>query len=243
MKKIILLCLASAISGYGFSQSGLNDLLNKGKDKLNNGTGGNKALSNEEVVSGLKEALTVGSNKSGEKASKVDGFYKNPAIKIPFPPEAKQMETTLKNVGMTKQVDAFTMNLNRAAEEAAKDAAPIFVAAIKSMSVADGFSILKGADNAATKYLKDKTTNDLTVKFKPIVEAALKKVAITKYWTPLATAYNKIPGTKKQNPNLEAYVTGKALEGLFKLVADEELKIRKDPAARVTDILKKVFGS
>ena len=127
-------------------------------------------------------------------------------------------------------------------ELAAKDAAPIFVNAIKSMSIADGFTILKGANNAASTYLKDKTNAELTAKFKPIVASALKKVAITKYWNPLVTTYNKVPGAKKQNPNLEAYVTQRAIEGLFKLVADEELKIRKDPASRVSDLLKKVFG-
>ena len=134
------------------------------------------------------------------------------------------------------------MQLNRAAELAAKDAAPIFVNAIKSMSIADGFTILNGANNAASTYLKDKTNAELTAKFKPIVASALKKVAITKYWNPLVTTYNKVPGAKKQNPNLEAYVTQRAIEGLFKLVADEELKIRKDPASRVSDLLKKVFG-
>ncbi len=240
MKKLVLLCFAIATSTISFSQTTLDDLIKKGQGQMKNGSG--NSLSNDEVVSGLKEALTVGSNKSSAQASKADGFYKNPAIKIPFPPEAKQMESTLKGIGMTKQVDKFTMQLNRAAELAAKDAAPIFVNAIKSMSIADGFTILKGANNAASTYLKDKTNAELTAKFKPIVASALKKVAITKYWNPLVTTYNKVPGAKKQNPNLEAYVTQRAIEGLFKLVADEELKIRKDPASRVSDLLKKVFG-
>lgn len=240
MKKLVLLCFAIATSTISFSQTTLDDLIKKGQGQMKNGSG--NSLSNDEVVSGLKEALTVGSNKSSAQASKADGFYKNPAIKIPFPPEAKQMESTLKGIGMTKQVDKFTMQLNRAAELAAKDAAPIFVNAIKSMSIADGFTILKGPNNAASTYLKDKTNAELTAKFKPIVASALKKVAITKYWNPLVTTYNKVPGAKKQNPNLEAYVTQRAIEGLFKLVADEELKIRKDPASRVSDLLKKVFG-
>ena len=240
MKKLVLLCFAIATSTISFSQTTLDDLIKKGQGQMKNGSG--NSLSNDEVVSGLKEALTVGSNKSSAQASKADGFYKNPAIKIPFPPEAKQMESTLKGIGMTKQVDKFTMQLNRAAELAAKDAAPIVVNAIKSMSIADGFTILKGANNAASTYLKDKTNAELTAKFKPIVASALKKVAITKYWNPLVTTYNKVPGAKKQNPNLEAYVTQRAIEGLFKLVADEELKIRKDPASRVSDLLKKVFG-
>lgn len=219
-------------------QNGINQVTNA----VNNVTSGNTNLSNEEVVKGLKEALNIGTKNSTGKASKVDGFLKNPAIKIPMPPEAKSMETTLRGFGMNKPVDDFIVSLNRAAEEAAKDAAPIFLNAITSMSISDGFSILKGSDNAATSYLKDKTTAELKIKFKPIVAAALKKVQVTKYWKPLASRYNKVPMVKPVNPNLDEYVTNKAMEGLFKLLAEEELKIRKDPAARVTDILKKVFG-
>ncbi len=239
MKKTILLCFTIAMSTISFSQTALENIIKKGQDQMKNNSG--NSISNDEVVNGLKEALTVGSNKSSTQASKADGFYKNIAIKIPFPPEAKQMESTLKGIGMTKQIDNFTMQLNRAAEMAAKDAAPIFVNAIKSMSIADGFTILKGANNAASTYLKDKTNAELKAKFKPIVASALKKVAITKYWNPLVTTYNKVPGSKKKNPNLEDYVTQRAIEGLFKLVADEELKIRKDPASRISDLLKKVF--
>ena len=206
-------------------------------------TTGDKPLSNEEVISGLKEALTVGTNNSGAMASKLDGYYKNPALFIPFPPEAQKVKDYATKIGMSGQVDKFEMTLNRAAEEAAKDAAPVFVNAIKGMSIGDGFAILKGADNAATQYLQDKTTAELTQKFTPIVQAAIDKVELTKYWNPLVTNYNKVPFVEKQNPDLTAYVTGKAMEGLFKLITDEELKIRKDPVARVSDILKKVFGS
>ncbi len=211
---------------------------------LNNKSGAaSKPLSNDQVISGLKDALTVGTNNSTGIASKVDGFYKNPKLFIPFPPQAKQVKSKMDALGMKPQTDKFVMTLNRAAEEAAKNAAPVFIAAVKGMSIGDGFKILKGADNAATQFLKDRTTADLTQKFTPIVKAALDKVQITKYWNPIITKYNKIPMVQKQNPDLTAYVTQKAMAGLFLLIAEEELKIRKDPMARVTDILRTVFGS
>ena len=199
-------------------------------------------LTNDEVIQGLKEALTVGTNNSSGKASQTDGYNANPLIHIPFPSEAQKMENSLRGLGMNKQVDDFILTLNRAAEEAAKEAAPVFIAAVKGMSIGDGFAILKGADTAATHYLKDKTTAELKANFKPKVAAAIEKVKLTSYWNPLVTRYNKIPMVTKVNPDLEEYVTLKAIEGLFKLVAEEEAKIRKDPAARVSDILKKVFG-
>jgi hypothetical protein len=238
MKKLFLM-LAVLSAATANAQININNIGNQ----INNAVNGNgQTLSNDEVIRGLKEALSVGSKNSSDRAAKIDGFYKNPNIKIPFPKEAQEMERVLKNAGMTNQVNNFVLTLNRAAEEAAKDAAPIFLNAITSMSIADGFSILKGGDNAATTFLKDKTNAELLVKFKPVVASALQKVQVTKYWNPLVTKYNKIPMTKKMNPNLEEYVTKKAIEGLFKLVAEEELKIRKDPGSRVTDILKKVFG-
>ncbi len=204
---------------------------------------GTKPLSNDEVIKGLKDALTVGTNNSTGIASKLDGYYKNPKLFIPFPPEAKQVKDKMDALGMKPQTDKFVMTLNRAAEEAAKNAAPVFINAVKEMSIGDGFGILKGADNAATQYLKDKTTAELKQKFTPIVKAAIDKVEVTKYWNPIITKYNKIPMVQKQNPDLTAYVTEKAMAGLFMLLAEEELKIRKDPMARVNDILKRVFGS
>lgn len=204
---------------------------------------GSKPLSNDEVIRGLKDALTVGTNNSTGIASKLDGFYKNPKLFIPFPPEAKDVKQKVDALGMKSQTDKFVMTLNRAAEEAAKNAAPVFVNAVKGMSITDGFTILRGGDNAATMYLKEKTTGELRSKFTPIVKAALDKVEVTKYWKPIISKYNKIPLVKKQNPDLTAYVTDKAIAGLFILLAEEELKIRKDPAARVTDILQRVFGS
>jgi len=218
------------------AQINLNNTLNSINQNLGQG------LSNDKIVSGLKEALTRGSNNSSTKASKVDGFYKNPAIKIPFPKEAQDMERTLKSLGMQKQTDAFVKSLNRAAEDAAKKAAPIFIKAITSMSINDGLNILRGGDHSATNFLQGKTTPDLKKEFSPIVKSSLAKVQVTKYWAPLAKNYNKIPTVKKLNPNLEEYVTAKAIEGLFKLVAEEEAKIRKDPVATGSALLQEVFG-
>lgn len=245
MKKIFYPLLAViGVVLYSCTAQQIQDSANAAKDALNTGaTPAEKPLSNDEVISGLKEALTVGTNNSTAFASKVDGFYKNPSLFIVFPPEAQKVKDWAIKMGMNSQVEKFEMTLNRAAEEAAKDAAPVFVNAVKGMSIGDGFAILKGADNAATQYLIDKTSAELKQKFTPVVQTAIDKVELTKYWNPIITAYNKVPLVQKQNPDLTAYVTDKAMSGLFKLIADEELKIRKDPVARVTDILKRVFGS
>jgi hypothetical protein len=203
----------------------------------------NKGLTNQEIIDGLKEALSIGSNNAGSSASKVNGFFGNSLIKIPFPPEAVKMESKLRSIGMGKQVDEFILTMNRSAEEAAKQSAPIFVNAVKSMTINDGIGILKGKDTAATSYLRQKTISELHMKFKPVIKSAIQKVDVTRYWNPLITAYNKIPMVEKMNPDLDEYITNKALNGLFVLVAQEEIKIRKDPAARVTALLKKVFGN
>ena len=198
--------------------------------------------SNDEIISGLKEALSTGANNSSGIASKVDGFNKNPMLFIPFPPEAEKMKKKLIDLGMQNKITEFETSLNRAAEEASKSAAPIFIDAIKNMTLTDGMGILKGGDTAATHYLREKTYASLITAFKPTVKNAITKVEVTKYWNPLVTTYNKIPFVEKQNPDLDSYVTNLAAQGLFKLVREEEAKIRKDPLARATDILKKVFG-
>lgn len=202
---------------------------------------GTNALSNEEIVSGLKEALSVGARNAGTQLSKTDGFFKDAAIKVLMPEEAKKVEQKLRAFGMGKLVDDAILSMNRAAEDASASAAPIFVDAIKSMSITDAVGILKGGDHSATDYLKGKTTSALTASFKPVIEQSLAKTNATKYWNTLFTAYNKI-SADKVNPDLSAYVTEKALSGIFYQVALEEGKIRKDPVARTTDILKKVFG-
>jgi Protein of unknown function (DUF4197) len=235
MKKFLLLALLLS-SLFSKAQVNINNILNSVNSTLGNG------LSNADITKGLKEALNVGTKNATGKASKVDGYYKNNLIKIPFPSEAKDMRSTLMKMGMKKQVEDFEKQLNRAAEDAATKAAPIFLAAITKMSINDGLTILRGKDDEATQYLKKSTSAELSKQFRPIIAASLKKVQITKYWNPLFTTYNKVPFVKRVNPNLDDYVTQRAIEGLFKLVAQEETKIRKDPAARISDILKKVFG-
>jgi hypothetical protein len=220
--------------------------LNKALDEANKQLGGvttGTPLTNAEVVQALKDALTQGTNKSATNASKLDGFNKNPKIRIPFPPAVQNVKDWAIKFGMQAQVDKFEETLNRAAEEAAKGAAPIFVDAIKAMTVADGLTILRGSDTAATHYLRDKCTASLNTKFKPTVKEATQKVELTKYWTPITTAYNRVPGHSPVNTDLDQYVTDRAVDGLFKLIGDEETNIRVNPAARATDMMKKVFGS
>lgn len=218
------------------------DKIKKEATKVLTETTKGSPLSNDEVVKGLREALSIGSQNAGKSASKVDAYYKNPQLFIPFPPDAQKVANKLRELGFGKKVDQFVVTLNRAAEKAAVDAAPIFVTAVKSMSISDGVAIVKGADNAATEFLRKNTNTQLNTQFKPVISNALAQTSATKYWTEIISIYNKVPGVTKMNPDLAAYTTQKAINGLFVLVAAEELKIRKDPAARVTDILKKVFG-
>ncbi len=216
------------------------------KDAANKMTGsGASGLTNDEVIAGLKEALGKGAEKSVQSGSALDGFWKNDRIRIPFPPEAEKMKSTLTGIGMTKQVEEFELTMNRAAEEAAKEALPVLKDAVLGMSVGDGFAILKGDDHAATSYLTERTSVTLTERFKPIVARATQKVALASYWTPLANGYNKagmFTGAKAVDPDLDAHVTQKAIDGLFSLIADEEARIRKDPLARTSDLLQRVFG-
>lgn len=202
---------------------------------------GNGTLSSTEIASGLKEALSIGTQNSASRLSAVDGFFSNAAIKILLPDEAQKVESTLRNIGLGNLVDKAILSMNRAAEEASKEATPIFVSAIKEMTITDALGILKGGDHAATDYFKGKTTVPLTNAFKPVIEKALAKTNATKYWSDVFTAYNKFT-TKPVNPDLSGYVTEKSLSGIFYEVSLEEQKIRKDPAARVTELLKKVFG-
>jgi hypothetical protein len=210
--------------------------------KLKNAITG-ESLTSEQVGEGLKEALTNGVSKGSDLLSQTDGYFKNPEIKIPFPPEVKQVEERLRQMGMGSQVDNFILALNRGAEDAAKEAKPIFVSAIKQMTIQDAWSILKGDQDAATQYLKRTTSSQLTEKFKPIIQNSLNKVNATKYYADLVNTYNKIPLVQKVNPNLDEYATGKAIDGLFVMVAKEEKNIRENPGARTTDLLKKVFAS
>lgn len=212
------------------------------KNPLNKLFGKTKGLSNDDVVAGLKEALSVGTERGTKQLSAVDGFFGNAALKILMPDEAKKVEQKLRSVGLGKQVDQAILSMNRGAEDAAKSAAPIFINAVKQMSIQDAMGILRGSDSAATNYLKGKTTAQLTEAFRPVIETSLKKVDATKYWNTVFTTYNQF-SKEKINPDLTAYVTERALSGIFVQLAAEEMKIRKDPMARTTDILKKVFAN
>ena len=200
------------------------------------------ALSESDIAAGLKEALVKGTGPGTATASKLDGYFKNPRLKIPFPPEITKVETKLRQLGMNNLVDDFILSLNRGAEKAATEAKPIFVDAIKSMTVKDAWGILRGEDDAATDYLRRTTSNSLEAAFKPVIKTSLDAVDATKYFTKIVNTYNKIPLIEKVNPNLEDYATDKAMFGLFLLIEDEERKIRKDPVARTTELLKKVFS-
>jgi hypothetical protein len=255
MKKTLLIILALTLSFGAFAQFNLGNAIDNAKKDVKKDvnsiegkkdTTGGTGLSNDDIVNGLKEALKVGSNNAGSKGSQVDGFNKDSLIKIPFPPDAQKVKDYAIQAGQQKQVDDFIVSLNRAAEKAAVKAAPIFLDAITSMSITDGLHILQGPNDAATQYMKGKTMQQLHDIFLPIVKDAIQSVEVTKYWTPLADAYNAttmFTGNSKVNTDLNEYVTQMALKGMFILLAQEEFKIRKDPVARVSDILKKVFGS
>jgi hypothetical protein len=251
MKKFTILVLA--LTFFNFSQAqGILGKLNKavtgdssksalgGISKTFGGSKG--SLSNDEIISGLKQALTIGVDSAAKKLNKTDGFFTNAALKILMPEEAKKAEATLRQFGMGSLVDKAILSMNRAAEDAAGGISTIFWDAIKGMSVTDGIGILRGGDFAATEYLKRNTTAQLTEKMRPIIEQSLAKVNATSYWKDVFTAYNKF-SNQQVNTDLAAYVTERSLSGVFYSVGQEEQKIRKDPAAQVTDLLKKVFGN
>ena len=215
------------------------DLLNKAGSLFNKNEASD--LSGNEIVAGLKEALVIGAEKSGQKLSSPDGFLKDAAVKILMPREVQAIEKKMRLLGMGKLVDNAVESMNRAAEDASKEAAPIFVSAIKKMTVKDALKILRGADTAATGYLRTSTSPELTGAFMPIIEEALKKVDATKHWEAVFNTYNRF-SSQPVDTDINRYVTQKALDGIFYYVAQEEINIRKNPAGRVTDVLKKVFG-
>ena len=228
------------------SQIKLNKISEKVPNNILTEKNSKSSLSNEEIVKGLKEALTIGVEKGSNKASKVNGFLNNEAIRLPFPPDAQKVKEVCLKFRLNAKVDEFEETLNKAAEEACKTAAIIFKNAVLNMSVKDGFQILKGEDNAATNYLKEQTTNDLYTLFFPEVKNAIEKVKLTSYWEPLTKKYNqttRLSGNEPVNTDLNKYVTEKAIEGIFHLIEIEEKAIRKDPLQRTSDLLKKVFGN
>ena len=231
MKKILLILSISLLPFFGCDTA---------KNIL--ASVGNGNLSSAEVVQGLKDALRVGTDSSTYHLALLDGFYKDDMIKILMPPEAQKLEKTLRGVGLGSIVDKAVLSMNRSAEDATKYVGDIFLNSIKQMSIQDAFGILRGNDRAATDYLKRTTSAQLTAAFKPVVSKSLQFTDATKYWKDVFTAYNRFSNTPV-NTNLTDYVTQKALDGLFYHIGLEEQKIRKDPAARVTDILKKVFAN
>ena len=191
---------------------------------------------------GLKQALEFGTNYSADRLSAKDGFLGNMAVKILFPDEAKKVENTLRSLGLNQLCDNVILSLNRAAEDAAKEAKPIFVAAIKQMTFQDVSNILLGEQDAATNYFKRTTSSLLAQKFRPVIKSSINKDGATPYWTDITTRYNKIPLVKPIQTDLTGYVTDKAIAGLFVEIAQEELKIRQQASARSTPLLQKVFG-
>lgn len=236
MKIIFFLSLICLFSLNTFGQITLNKLKQAVTTKA-------APLSESDIASGLKEALNIGAKNASARLNAQDGFNKNAKVRIPFPEDAQRVATKLREMGFGKKVDEFELTLNRAAEQAAREAAPIFVNAITSMTITDAKNILTGSDSSATSYLRTKTSASLTSAFSPHIQKALDATTATRKWKELATLYNRVPLVKKVETDLVKFTTGKALKGLFTVVAEEELKIRKDPAARVTDLLKRVFGS
>ncbi|NIO03797.1 MAG: DUF4197 family protein [Proteobacteria bacterium] len=238
---LILLGLVSfpSASTYG----GLTDIL-KGLGDIDIG----KILKGEElseskIIEGLKEALTIGTGNAVSNVSQLDGYLKNPKIHIPLPENVQKVEKILRTVGYGSKVDAFELSMNRAAERAAPEAKALFVGAIKEMTISDARKILQGRDNEATLYFEDKTRGRLYELFEPIVHTAMSKVGVTRSYQELDAKVRTIPFADELSFDLDEYVTNKGLDGLFFMVAEEERKIRQDPVARVTDILKEVFGS
>jgi Protein of unknown function (DUF4197) len=217
----------------------INQALNDANKVIN----GDKPLTTAEVAEGLKEALVNGITKGSDQVSQLDGYFKNPEIKIPFPPDVKKVEDKLRQLGLGSEVDKFIVTLNRGAEDAAKEAKPIFIAAIKQMTIEDAWAILRGDPDAATQYLMRTTSPLLKEKFSPVIQNSLNKVNATKYYSEIITRYNSIPFVQKVNPDLNEYATDMAMKGLFNMIAKEEKNIRENPVARTTELLKRVFGS
>ena len=221
-----------------FAHADLKDLFKSIEKTLGGGE-----LSESKVMQGLKEALQIGTGNAVQNVSQLDGYYKNPKIRIPLPESVVKVEKVLRAVGYGPKVDDFELSMNRAAEKAAPEAKALFFDAIKQMTFSDARKILQGQDNEATLYFKDKTSNRLNEIFKPIVHRVMSEVGVTRTYQALDAKVRSIPFTDRLSFDLDNYVTNKALDGLFLMVAEEERKIREDPTARVTDLLKEVFGS
>lgn len=203
-------------------------------------TGG---LSNADIAAGLREALDNGIDKQVTKLTKTDGFYKNQLVKILLPPELQKVDKTLRDIGLSSLADEGLKLMNRAAEDAVKEATPIFVSAVKNITFADARDILLGNDQAATNYLKGATSSQLYAKFSPVIKSSFAKVGADKVWSNIITKYNQVPMVNDVNPNLTDYVTNEALDGVFTMIAVEEKDIRNNINARTSELLKRVFAA
>ena len=235
---LVMITLVVVSVHYGFAAS-LSDMAKEAQKALGGSAGG---LSNDEITAGLKEALQVGTEKAVGLVSQPDGFYKNPAIKIPLPESVQKVEKLLRTAGYGEKVDAFELSMNRAAERAAPEAKSIFWDAITNMNFDDAQKILNGRDNEATLYFEDKTSTRLQEVFKPIVKDAMGQVGVTRSYQELNEKITSLPFGKSASFDIDQYVTDGALQGLFKMLAEQERQIRTQPAARVTDLLQKVFA-
>jgi hypothetical protein len=234
MKKIILLAVAFSLNSCAQVQQTLNQLPQISSQIP--GVGG------VDIASGLKEALNKGITQQVSKLTAVDGFYKNEAVKILMPAELQKVDATLRKIGLSSLADEGIKVLNRAAEDAVKEATPIFVSAVRNMTFTDAKNILLGNDSAATSYLQGSTTTALYGKFNPVIKSSFEKVGADVIWTKIINKYNTIPLVKKVNPDLTDYTTNQALAGVFKMIAVEEKEIRNNISARTTPLLKSVFA-
>ena len=232
MKKVLILGLSLLVFGCAELQQVANQYPQIGT----------VGIGNADIAAGLKEALNNGITKQVSKLTSTDGFFKNEAVKILLPAELQKVDRTLRDLGMSSLADEGLKVLNRAAENAVKEATPIFVDAVKNMTFTDARNILLGNDTSATIYLQSSTSTALYSKFNPVVKNSLGKVGADKVWANIITKYNAIPLVKKVNPDLNDYVTQQAMNGVFKMVAVEEKDIRNNFAARTSDLLKRVFA-
>ncbi len=239
--KIVLLLTILTASITNSQAQFFKNLENKVGLPTSSSSGG---FSQDEAGQAIKEALTKGITHGVDLVSVSNGYFKNPSIKIPMPQEAQNVESVLRTAGMGSMVDNAVESFNHAAENAAKSATGIFINAIKQMNINDAISLVNNSQkDAATQFLKRTTTDQLIAAFKPSIKDALDKANATKYWSDIMTEYNRIPFHSPVNTDLPDYVTRKAIDGLFYMVAQEEAKIRKDPMAQTSELLKKVFGS
>ena len=199
-------------------------------------------ISQAEIASGLREALNFGIDKQVSKLTQKDGFFKNELVKILLPEELRKVDKALRDIGLSNLADEGLKVLNRAAEDAVKEATPIFVDAVKGITFNDAKAILVGNDDAATQYLKGRTENPLYTKFHPVIKNSFSKVGADQIWENLINKYNSIPFTNDVNPDLTDYVTGEALKGVYTMIAIEEKEIRNKVSSRTTDLLRRVFA-